>query len=625
MCGIFAVSSSNDSPLNRSELTGFKSIAFQSERRGSDASGLLIQKNGEITIFKSDSGIRYLWKSLVDSGSRFMEDASTCIGHTRLSTHGETSDESNNQPSVSKNWVVVHNGIILDHTEILQGSEYESNDLDTYVINYLLENCKGNYELLQNELNSLEGEISFIAISSYAEILCYTNVGNLYISVSEKIRYLASEPIFLEQVSDSKVSPVSKGEVIVFRGKQTDNPIKFSIRNDSSGEDTVAIPSGRKSQGDTWNEIKAIGDRVLEKYSTVKRCVICVLPETFPQIEFNGDGVCTFCTNWKLPVFLGELELKNKLLGLTNKEKKILVNLSGGRDSTYALAKLHDLGFQPIAFTYDWGFISNAARENMSRFCQKYQVEHVLVSPNIRKNRALVKTSLETWFKHPDVGVIPLLMAGDKPFHTISMKVSRERGNIPIIHSDHYLETTGFKSVLGGARVKFSDNNIGVEFRLSPWSIFLMSIRYLMFIMRAKKNKIELLKQVASSFIAYYVTSHKFIHFFQYYAWNEVEIDKRINLDGWQNNSRKHSAKWRMGDLTAPMYNLLYSLNLGFTENDAMLSNQIRANLISRTYALKKLQELNKIDYDGISEYLEIISVAPDNLLNYLRKLSQHI
>ena len=621
MCGIFAVSGVVTSPLNRSEINDFKNIAFQSERRGSDASGLLILKNGECTIFKSDSGISNLWKSLLDSRNRFIEDASTCIGHTRLSTHGEISDGGNNQPSVSKNWAVVHNGIILGHTEILQGSEYDSNDLDTYVINYLLENCNGSYEMLQNELNSLEGEISFIAISNYAEILCYTNVGNLYISSSKNIRYLASEPIFLEQVPGPKVSPVPKGEVIVFRDRQTDEPLEFSIQNDISGEETVVIPSGGISQGDVWNGIKAIGEQLLEKYSLVKRCANCVLPETFPQIEFNNDGVCTFCSNWKSPKFLGESELKKKLLGLTNNENKVLVNLSGGRDSTYALTKLHDLGFQPVAFTYDWGFISNAARENMSRFCQKYQVEHVLVSPNIRKNRSLVKTSLETWFIHPDVGVIPLLMAGDKPFHTISMMVSRERGNIPIVHSDNYLETTGFKSVLGGARVNFSDNNTGVEFRLSLWSIYRMSIRYLRFIMRAKENKVELLRQVASSFFAYYVTSHKFIHIFQYYPWNEVDIDKRLNLDGWQKNSRKHSAKWRMGDLTAPMYNLLYSLNLGFTENDAMLSNQIRANLVSRNYALKKLQELNKVDYDGISEYLAIVSVAPENLLNYMRKL----
>ena len=49
---------------------------------------------------------------------------------------------------------------------------------------------------------------------------------------------------------------------------------------------------------------------------------------------------------------------------------------SGGKDSTYALYRLHDLQARVLAFTFDNGFISPAAIENISRIVNRLGVEH---------------------------------------------------------------------------------------------------------------------------------------------------------------------------------------------------------------------------------------------------------
>jgi acyl carrier protein len=51
--------------------------------------------------------------------------------------------------------------------------------------------------------------------------------------------------------------------------------------------------------------------------------------------------------------------------------------LSGGKDSTYALARLTDMGLRVLAFTLDNGYISKEAKENIQRVVETLKVDHV--------------------------------------------------------------------------------------------------------------------------------------------------------------------------------------------------------------------------------------------------------
>ena len=56
----------------------------------------------------------------------------------------------------------------------------------------------------------------------------------------------------------------------------------------------------------------------------------------------------------------------------------------------------------------------------------------------------------------------------------------------------------------------------------------------------------------------------------------------------------------------------------GFTEDDDMLSNMIRAKYIDRNEALKRSKSFSKPRYESIKEYLEMISLNYDETLNII-------
>jgi len=48
----------------------------------------------------------------------------------------------------------------------------------------------------------------------------------------------------------------------------------------------------------------------------LRRCTKCILPETMPFIEFDSEGVCNYCKNYKKMVTKPEAELMKIATGL---------------------------------------------------------------------------------------------------------------------------------------------------------------------------------------------------------------------------------------------------------------------------------------------------------------------
>jgi acyl carrier protein len=59
-----------------------------------------------------------------------------------------------------------------------------------------------------------------------------------------------------------------------------------------------------------------------------------------------------------------------------NSRHHCLILLSGGKDSTYALCRLVDMGLRVYAFSFDNGYISTQAKENIRRVTDALGVEH---------------------------------------------------------------------------------------------------------------------------------------------------------------------------------------------------------------------------------------------------------
>jgi predicted glutamine amidotransferase len=604
MCGIFGAIFNVEADLD--SLKTFSTLASFSQRRGSDASGLVAKTNNSIKIFKVNAGIEDLLNR-VNIKSECFVGANYVFGHSRLSTHGELSDETN-QPILSEGWLILHNGIVTNH-EIFQRAD-ELKFSDSAAIGSALLNQRDE-KSIEATLNSLVGEVSCILLSPDQEVYAYTNVGNLYFTSDEFTNFwIASERIFLQKIfKNSKVEKMELRKVKKLKSSEIVKP-QIELVTFSKHEDLYLEKDSNLSELPL--AISDLNFFLENQMEITSRCSMCILPTNFPGLEFDSFGICTICKTWNRSN-IKTMESLESLQKQAGKEEVIQVNLSGGRDSCYMLIRLHELGFKPYVFTYDWGLITTAARENMANLCGSLGVEHIVVSPNLRQIRRLTAVSLRSWFKFRDPVAIPALMAGDKPFFRYAKKISAENGNARIFQGDHKIETTHFKSALAGGNISAISENGSVAYRLTIGTLIRMSGSYLRLIFHAKEMRVALFKLLFSSAFIYYLESHPFVHFFGYEEWNEDRITEKLGEYGWVVNERNPMQQWRMGDATSPLYNFLYLLTIGYTENDAFKSNQIREKLITREEALNSCIQENKTDYYGITNYLNVIGFSKED------------
>jgi len=95
------------------------------------------------------------------------------------------------------------------------------------------------------------------------------------------------------------------------------------------------------------------------------------MPSSYPGISFNHEGICNFCTGYKDREYLGKQELVELMNSADRKsEYDCVVPLSGGKDSTYILYfAVKELKLNCIAVSYDSGFQTDIARENVRKTC----------------------------------------------------------------------------------------------------------------------------------------------------------------------------------------------------------------------------------------------------------------
>jgi len=118
----------------------------------------------------------------------------------------------------------------------------------------------------------------------------------------------------------------------------------------------------------------------------MKTCKTCILTDVYPGLTFNENGICSMCSSNQVFTPYGE----DKLIRIleTAKQKKggeydALVPLSGGKDSMYILylaVKVYQLNV--LTMTYDNGFASPLAVDNMKRAIEKMNVKCVVRKPD---------------------------------------------------------------------------------------------------------------------------------------------------------------------------------------------------------------------------------------------------
>lgn len=633
MCGILGIVNTSNSKASNFQEKVLKKLFVESESRGKEASGFCFVNDSEINIGRiAEPASRLVKSHLFEKAFRdiSLKDSSFSLffGHARLVTHGYEYKTDNNQPLCLDNLIVVHNGIVINHKELWSNylqDEKPKTDLDTEIIPLLYQKFLESLGSPQLAINKLFDVVSgvvnialydikkcqFILASNNGSLFYYQGAETLFFGSEKQIvknTLIASKGIH-ENNFDTTIQQVRKEEILLIN--LTSNvQIDFvpSIVNiDLNSENKYTNRSLEYSKNiNIPTELEKHVEEINKNVSTLKRCTKCILPESFPGIFFDQKGVCSYCNSYTKKKFLGKMALDNFIDKLP-REKPVLVAFSGGRDSSYCLHYLKkEFDLNCIAYSYDWGMLTDLGRRNQSLMCSKLNIEHILVSADIRKKRENVRLNVEAWLKKPSLGMIPLFMAGDKQYFYHAYRLLKELDASTLVMGENYLEKTGFKTAFSGAKQTKSGS---MAYHISSANKLRMVAYYLgQYITNPAYINKSILDTVGAA-NSYYGLKHDYVNLFDFIPWNEKEVDEvLINQYGWETEPMIKTT-WRIGDGTAAFYNYIYYAVAGFTEADTFRSNQIREGLITREMALSKIHEENQPVWNSIEWYCKTIGI----------------
>ena len=346
----------------------------------------------------------------------------------------------------------------------------------------------------------------------------------------------------------------------------------------------------------------------------MKTCARCVLPETYPGIKFDEQGICTYCNSHKKWIYRDRELLDNSLEAFRGKGEKYdcVIGVSGGRDSTYALHFLaKECNLKLIAFTGDSGFIPQAARDNMKKMTDILDIE--LVTHNHDMLKRCVRQDLKAWLRRPSPAMIPMICSGCKL--AISREVLRfaKRNRIPLVvmNVETPIEIGILKNQLLATNPmgKMSQKKgiamlLGLFYELvknpfyfSPYNAYVFVLEYLYFFHFESMQKLLYPKQTV------------LLDLYRYITWDEKKILTTIIKELEWRKAEGAPSTWRFDCELSYLKNYLLLESIGISEKHDGMSAMIREGMITQTEAFTRLDPENYIPPDAIETALNHIGL----------------
>ena len=655
MCGIFGLVTRKGACINAQPVDKLVRAFFNySELRGMESSGIAVKNplSKEMVVCRSSTNGRKFvntieFEQLIKKNITFraLEDGISILGHTRIATNGMLGLD--NQPIVKNDAIGIHNGIIcnIDFLWNKQTHLQRQQLIDTELLVGLIKDRldKGNAnagEILTQTFDEIEGTASFgIMFNNYKDILFGSNCGSFYYALLPDLFAFASEDFILESclkesgwIKEEEVVPIYQLEPVSFGVL---NPVNFTferVTKDSTTkvqkeEDhykvvdlTKEVPKLPFLNTQPESRIRAKLEFHEAAVKGLKRCTRCILPETHPFIDFDEKGVCNYCREYDRRPKRNPLgkEMLMELVEPMKKRKGInsMLLLSGGRDSCYALHVMTEvLNLKPVAYSYDWGMLTDLGRRNQARMCGKLGVEHILISADIRKKREYIKLNVEAWLKKPHLGMVGLFMAGDKAYHYYAQQLFK-RTQLPLFNGGSPLEYTYFKHGFSGAKPSFEKKTFKDKMDIMGF-----------YLNQAVTNPGYFNASNWDSLMAYFVyffykwEKIPITMLFKYLPWDEEEVNRTL-IDGYNwELSPDTPTSWRIGDGTTAFYNYIYHTVAGFTENDCLRSNQINEGVITREKALELVYSENSPRYESLKWYFDTIGLDMEKAIEVVNRM----
>ena len=204
------------------------------------------------------------------------------------------------------------------------------------------------------------------------------------------------------------------------------------------------------------------------------------MPATKPDLHFNEAGVCNACTNFFERKSIDWKQRERELVELLERYRSkdgstwdCIVPVSGGKDSTYQVLKILELGFNPLCVTGTTCQLSDIGRKNIENLKSR-GVDYIELTTNrvvrAKMNKfALVNVGDISWPEHVTIFTVPvriavqmnvpLLIWGENPQHEYGGPAADAHNNVL---TRRWLEEFGG---LLGLRVSDLVGQCGIEAR----------------------------------------------------------------------------------------------------------------------------------------------------------------
>ncbi len=349
-----------------------------------------------------------------------------------------------------------------------------------------------------------------------------------------------------------------------------------------------------------------------------KTCNNCLLDYSIEGVVLDHNGVCNYCNAYKPIVPYGESHLLKILQKAKNKKRTYdaLVPLSGGKDSTYVLyLAVKKYNLRVLTYTYDNGFMSDFAKQNIQTSVAKCKVDHIWVKHNEELIHNLYRTVLKlsgeicgvcgigierSMLKISEAYKTPLILLG----HTASEQNS--------FTSENIYDQDRLKAIL--KKDKKISNSMIDRFLIYPKLNFISSYLYTKMGRFGKKVN-----------ILYYLDNP-----------SDKEIGEILKKEmDWKEPAESEYTR-HFDCIAEPFTNFIREKRFGTSRRLPQLSNMIRSGEISKEEALKIIlsdrEMMQKANFEDVMEKLNLtesdieeIGNIPQNVFGDVKSLSNVI
>ena len=244
-------------------------------------------------------------------------------------------------------------------------------------------------------------------------------------------------------------------------------------------------------------------------------CKKCIMPNQYPGVVLNKEGICNLCLNFQSPEPLGEKELVQLINSIKRDSKyDCVVPLSGGKDSTFILYYVKkNLNLNPVAVNYDSGMQSEIAMQNQRNACKILNVPLIIRKADIKIQKRKVKAMLKVGERLNQFvlgcgGCVPILQ-------TVTVGYA-ENNNIPI--------------VFDGGSITEHDPDVEDK-KLNKFSQLIIGRLLVLLGKKSRKRKLPTLFQLIFGWKPFNLV--KYIELFKYCLYN-TKLNNQMKLGNYQ-------------------------------------------------------------------------------------------